>query len=72
MPEFVDGENCLLGDSAAEISDQIARAIGDGALRRRIGDAGYATFRDLFTAVKVAPEILARAERALTATERAA
>ena len=71
MPELVDGENCLLGGSAAEIAEQTTRAINDRALRRRIGDAGYATFRDKFTADKVAPEIVARARHALAPQDRA-
>ncbi|MDB5405535.1 MAG: hypothetical protein JWL84_447 [Rhodospirillales bacterium] len=57
MPEIKHGENALLGSSIAEIAALAAEAIGDAALRRRIGLAGYNTFKDLFTAEKVAPTI---------------
>lgn len=60
MPEMRHEQNCLLGGSVAEIADLVARAAGDVALRRRLGEAGYATFRDTFTAASVAPRILER------------
>ena len=60
MPEMVSGENCLLGDSPAEIADMIAAAAGDGALRRRLGEAGYATFIEKFTARPVVDQIMAK------------
>jgi glycosyltransferase involved in cell wall biosynthesis len=57
MPEIRHGENALLGGSIAEIAALAAQAISDAALRRRIGDAGYDTFKEVFTADKVAPTI---------------
>jgi len=60
MPEMRHEQNCLLGGSAAEIADLVARAAADAGLRRRLGEAGYATFRDTFTAASVAPLILER------------
>ena len=60
MPEMVSGENCLLGITAAEIADMVAAVARDGALRRRLGEAGYATFVDKFTARPVVDQILAR------------
>jgi glycosyltransferase involved in cell wall biosynthesis len=60
MPELVDGENAVLGQTIDELADKVALALGDEAYRRRIGEAGYETFRRLFTADKVAPEILRR------------
>jgi hypothetical protein len=60
MPEMVSGENCLLGRSAAEIADMVAAAARDAGLRRRLGEAGYATFAEKFTARPVVEQILAR------------
>jgi glycosyltransferase involved in cell wall biosynthesis len=57
MPEIRHGENALLGGSIAEVAALAAEAIGDASLRRHIGDAGYETFKDVFTADKVAPTI---------------
>jgi len=60
MPEMVSGENCLLGDSAAEIAGMVALVARDAALRKRLGEAGYATFREKFTARPVVAQILDR------------
>ena len=57
MPEMVDGENCLLGETATEIADIVAAVARDTALRRRLAEAGYATFVDKFTARPVVDEI---------------
>jgi glycosyltransferase involved in cell wall biosynthesis len=58
MPEIVHGENALLGADAAEIAELIAQALGDRKLRRRLGEAGYETFRTRFSAEAVARRIL--------------
>jgi glycosyltransferase involved in cell wall biosynthesis len=60
MPEIRHNKNALLGDSIAEIADLVKQAIGDDALRRRIGEAGYDTFVKLFTAESVAHSIVER------------
>jgi hypothetical protein len=60
MPEMVGGENCLLAETAAEIADMVAAVAPDGALRRRLSEAGYATFIDKFTASAVVNEIFGR------------
>ena len=60
MPEMVSGKNCLLGGSAAEIADMVRAVADDAALRRRIGEAGYQTFVDKFTASQVVKEVMAR------------
>ncbi len=60
MPEIVDGENALLGDDAEGMADAIARAAADRALCRRIGEGGWETYRTLFRAESVAPEIVGR------------
>lgn len=60
MPEIVHDENALLGSSMAEIADLVLRALSDQALRRRIGEAGYETYRTLFTAESVARSIVER------------
>lgn len=60
MPEMVSGENCLLGASAAEIADMVATVARDAPMRRRLGEAGYATFVEKFTARPVVAQILSR------------
>jgi hypothetical protein len=57
MPEMVSGENCLLGASAAEIADMTRAVAADPALRRRLGEGGYRTFRDKFTAPPVIADL---------------
>ncbi|MBK5957181.1 hypothetical protein CCR97_03025 [Rhodoplanes elegans] len=60
MPEIEHGKNALLGSSAAEIADLIATAAGDATLRNRIGEGGWLTYRELFTADRVAEHIAER------------
>ena len=60
MPEIVDGQNALLGDDADGLADAIARAAADRALCRKIGEGGWETYRTLFRAESVAPEIVER------------
>lgn len=60
MPELRDGENCLLGDDGASIAAHVARAARDEALRRRLAEAGRATYAKRFAPEMVAAE-LARA-----------
>jgi glycosyltransferase involved in cell wall biosynthesis len=60
MPEMRHNENALLGNDIAEIADLVAMAMSDAPLRRRLGEAGYATFVDLFTAPIVARSIVDR------------
>jgi glycosyltransferase involved in cell wall biosynthesis len=60
MPEIVDGKNALLGDDAEGLADAIARAAADRALCRKIGEGGWKTYRTLFRAESVAPEIVER------------
>lgn len=58
MPEIRHNENALLGGSIAEIADLTMEAMGNAALRRRIGEGGYRTFSDTFTAASVASSIV--------------
>ena len=60
MPEMVNGENCLLGGTAAEIAGMVASVAQDVRLRRRLNEAGYATFREKFTASPVVGQIFER------------
>jgi hypothetical protein len=60
MPEIRHNENALLGDTMAEIVDLLAVAMADAPLRRRIGEAGYETFTNLFMASSVAASIVER------------
>jgi hypothetical protein len=69
MPEMVSGENCLLGASAAEIADMVATVARDAELRRRLGEAGYATFVEKFTARPIVSQIVSRTAFASSATE---
>jgi hypothetical protein len=60
MPEIIDQENALLGRTSEDVARQIASAIGDPDLRRRLGFGGYRRFKSDFTARKVAPRLLGR------------
>ena len=60
MPEIVDGQTALLGDDAEGLADAIARAAADRALCRKIGEGGWETYRTLFRAESVAPDIVER------------
>lgn len=60
MPEMISGRNCLLGGSASQIADHVVMAARDVLLRRRLSEAGYATFLEKFTASTVVSEILSR------------
>jgi glycosyltransferase involved in cell wall biosynthesis len=70
MPEIVDGESALLGDDADGLADAIARAGADRALCRKIGEGGWETYRTLFRAENVVPEMVERL-RAAHAMKRA-
>jgi hypothetical protein len=65
MPEFEHNRNALLADSPDEIAELVAEASQDKALRRRIGQAGYETFREFFTPEKVASTIVAKMQERL-------
>lgn len=60
IPEMVSGQNCLLGSDMDEMADLVQEAAKDVTLRRRVGAAGYDTFRELFTAERVAEDIVGR------------
>jgi glycosyltransferase involved in cell wall biosynthesis len=61
MPEIQHGVNALLGHDAEEIAELVELCMNDAALRLRLGRAGYDTFHKLFTAERVATQIIARA-----------
>lgn len=58
MPELRDGENCLLGDDGASIAAHVADAARDGDLRRRLAEAGRATYAKRFAPDAVAADLL--------------
>ena len=60
MPEIRHRDNALMGRDAAEIADLIAEAATDPALRLRLGEAGYQTYRCNFTGPVVARAIAQR------------
>lgn len=62
MPEIRHDENALLGDTPAAIADLVARALGDPALRRRIGEGGRRTFETHFHSAVVVPRLLEEIE----------
>jgi glycosyltransferase involved in cell wall biosynthesis len=70
MPEIRHDENALLGNDASEIADLVARAMSDAPLRRRLGEAGYQTFVNLFTAPTVARSIIERIDAAAPSRAR--
>jgi len=53
MPELVDGENILLGDSAQEVVAKILKVYSERSLMKRIRFRGFETVRTLF-----APELV--------------
>jgi hypothetical protein len=55
LPELVDGENVLLGDSGERIAAAVVRAVGDPHLRRRLGENARRTYEQNFR-----PEVAAR------------
>jgi hypothetical protein len=57
MPEIVHEENALLGRDEHDIARQVRRALTDPALRRRLGEAGFATQQRYFTSDAVAARI---------------
>lgn len=57
MPEIKHRENALLGRNPAEIADLIVEALANPDLRLKIGEGGYQTFKNYFTADKVVPKI---------------
>lgn len=60
MPEIRHEENALLGIDGRDIARQIRRALEQPDLARRVGAAGYRTFREYFVAERVAGEIWTR------------
>jgi hypothetical protein len=63
MPEIVHEENALLGETGAEIAEQVVRALEDEDLRRRIGEGGRATFERDFLPQTVVRRVVERIER---------
>ncbi|MCM0018619.1 MAG: glycosyltransferase [Tagaea sp.] len=61
MPELRDGENCLLGDDGKSIAAHVARASRDADLRRRLAEAGRATYAKRFAPDAVAADLMAAA-----------
>ena len=62
-PEMVHGENVLLGASADEIVSHILAAWRDPALRRRIGQGGWDTYRKFFTPGAIVGQMLEELQR---------
>lgn len=58
MPEVKNQKNALLGKDASEIARLVKEALSDRELRWRIGEGGYQTFKEFFTAEKVVPKIV--------------
>jgi glycosyltransferase involved in cell wall biosynthesis len=62
MPELEHGYNALLGDTAEEIADLVARVAKDVALRENIGRGGYETFQKYYRSEAVVPRMLKEME----------
>jgi glycosyltransferase involved in cell wall biosynthesis len=45
----LNGEHLLLADKADDFADAVVRLLNDAPLRARLGDAGWALYRDRFT-----------------------
>lgn len=52
--EVTPGENVLLGDSPAELAAGVLRLLGDGELRRRVGEGGLRLMSELYAWASVA------------------
>jgi hypothetical protein len=63
MPELIDGENCLLGETPAAIADHISAASRDPALRERIGLAARRTYVEGYRPAKVVQSLIDMAAR---------
>lgn len=70
MPEIKHGENALLGDNPEHMAELAAQALGDKALRRRLGEGGYETFTTLFTAGPVGAQLAQRIQAAVLPLSR--
>lgn len=58
MPEIVDGQNALLGDSPEAIANAICRLASEPGLRAKIGRGGHETFREYYDSEAVVPKML--------------
>jgi hypothetical protein len=58
MPELLDGENCLLGDTPNAIADYAAAAARDADLRARIGRAGRQTYLERYRPEKIVRQLM--------------
>jgi hypothetical protein len=54
MPELVENENCLLGETPDEIAGLIATASADSGLRSRVGAAARRTYIDRYHPTRIA------------------
>lgn len=70
LPELADGENALLAASGQEMAAAILRAIGDPALRERLGARARATYEANFHPAVAAARLVAEVERAIRAPQR--
>ncbi len=57
MPEIVDGENALLGDSPDAMADAICRLVSEPELRTKIGRGGFETYREYYDSETVVPRM---------------
>lgn len=64
MPELRHDENCLLGESAEAIARQVLRAHTDPQMARSLGDAGYRTFRNEFSHLRVGQQLASHLQAA--------
>jgi glycosyltransferase involved in cell wall biosynthesis len=55
LPELCDGENCCLVDDLGAMTHALRTLVDDEPLRRRLGDAGRATFLQHFTRKALQP-----------------
>lgn len=60
MPEIRHGHNALLGETAEEVADLVARALADRELRRTIGAGGIETLATHYAPAVVAQKIMRR------------
>ena len=63
IPELADGENALLATTGPEHADAVLRALGDAALRERLGDGARQLFEHAFDAPVAAGRLVSEIER---------
>jgi glycosyltransferase involved in cell wall biosynthesis len=63
IPELAHGRNALVGESPEQLASQVLEAIGDDALRRRLGEGARETYERHFAPAVAVGELASTLER---------